>query len=80
MLLDDFERILKEHGWKKTKQRVLVWKALSSCGDKHQTAEKYKIMKAEFPEIGFARWVREADERAGFFSSREPRRKALRLS
>lgn len=55
MLREDFERILKEHGLKKTKQRVLVLEALASCGDKHLTAEEiYEIVKAEFPEIGLA--------------------------
>lgn len=55
MLREDFERILKEHGLKKTKQRVLVLEALASCGDGHLTAEEiYEIVKAEFPEIGLA--------------------------
>ncbi len=55
MLREDFERILKEHGLKKTKQRVLVLEALASCGDEHLTAEEiYEIVKAEFPEIGLA--------------------------
>ncbi len=55
MLQDDFGRILREHGLKKTKQRVLVLEALSSRGDKHLTVEEiYEIVKAEFPEIGLA--------------------------
>lgn len=55
MLQDDFQRILKERGLKKTKQRILVLEALASCGDKHLTAEEiYEIVKAEFPEIGLA--------------------------
>ena len=55
MLREDFERILKKHGLKKTKQRVLVLEALASCGDEHLTAEEiYEIVKAEFPEIGLA--------------------------
>ena len=55
MLQDDFKQILKEHGLKKTKQRVLVLEALASCEDKHLTAEEiYEIVKAEFPEIGLA--------------------------
>ena len=40
MLREDFEKILKEHGLKKTRQRILVLEALSSCEDKHLTAEE----------------------------------------
>ncbi|EOT27536.1 hypothetical protein C805_01644 [Eubacterium sp. 14-2] len=55
MLREDFEKILKEHGLKKTRQRILVLEALSSCEDKHLTAEEiYETVKAEFPEIGLA--------------------------
>ena len=55
MLREDFEKILKEHGLKRTKQRILVLEALASCEDKHLTAEEiYEIVKAEFPEIGLA--------------------------
>lgn len=55
MIQEDFEKILKEHGLKKTKQRILVLETLASCGDRHLTAEEiYEIVKAEFPEIGLA--------------------------
>lgn len=55
MLQEDFEQILKERGLKKTKQRILVLKALASCEDKHLTAEEiYELVRAEFPDIGLA--------------------------
>lgn len=55
MLQDDFKKILKEKGFKITKQRMVVLKALASCEDKHLTAEEiYEIVKADFPEIGLA--------------------------
>ena len=53
--LDIYQRVLKENGWKVTKQRVMVLRALAESSDKHLTAEEiYEIIKKGHPEIGLA--------------------------
>ena len=55
MLQESFKQILKEKGLKVTKQRIRVLEAMASYEDKHLTAEEiYEIVKADFPEIGWA--------------------------
>ncbi len=50
-----FEKILKEKGLKVTTQRVLVLEVLSSCPDKHLTAEEiFELVKVDYPVIGLA--------------------------
>lgn len=52
---EEFENILRKKGLKVTTQRVLVLEVLSSCPDKHLTAEEiYELVKVDYPEIGLA--------------------------
>ena len=52
---EEFENILRKKGLKVTTQRVLVLDVLSSCPDKHLTAEEiYELVKVDYPEIGLA--------------------------
>ena len=52
---EKFEAILKNRGLKVTTQRVLVLSVLSSCPDKHLSAEEiYELVKIDYPEIGLA--------------------------
>lgn len=51
----EIEMLLREHGLKVTKQRILVLEALASFPDTHLTAEEiYEIVKIDCPEIGLA--------------------------
>ena len=73
MIQDDFEKILKEHGLKKTKQRILVLETLASCGDRHLTAEEiYEIVEtgaAVLQRLSHAGTRRPADHPAGNFDT-----------
>ena len=52
---EKFRRLLKQNGIKVTEQRIRILLALSSCPEKHLTAEEiYEIVKTDFPEIGLA--------------------------
>lgn len=52
---EEFEKILRKKGLKVTTQRVLVLDVLSSCPDRHLTAEEiYELVKVDYPEIGLA--------------------------
>ncbi len=52
---EQFKILLKEKGLKVTMQRLLVLEVLSSCHDKHLTAEEiYELVKVDYPEIGLA--------------------------
>lgn len=52
---EECKKLLKEKGLKVTEQRIRVLLVLSSCTDKHLTAEEiYAIVKVDFPEIGLA--------------------------
>ena len=52
---EKFRRLHKQNGIKVTEQRIRILLALSSCPEKHLTAEEiYEIVKTDFPEIGLA--------------------------
>lgn len=54
-LKERFVEILRAKGLKVTTQRVAILEVLSSCPDKHLTAEEiYELVKADCPEIGVA--------------------------
>lgn len=52
---EKFVEKLKDKGLKVTNQRLLVLEALSSCPDKHLSAEEvYDLVKVDYPDIGLA--------------------------
>ena len=52
---ESFIKLLKNHGLKVTRQRLMVLEAIASCPDEHLTAEEiFELVKAVCPEIGLA--------------------------